>query len=429
MDYDLVVIGGGAAGMLAAGRAAENGLEVLLLERNNRLGKKLGITGKGRCNITNSAETERFIENFGKKGKFLYGAITRFTSSDLVRFFAGLGVETKEERGGRIFPANDKASTVVKALERYARSNGVVIELSSRVDRIVTGRESGAVEGVILKNDRKTISSGKTINANETINTGKVLLATGGKSYPATGSTGDGYAIAASLGHTIVKPRQSLVPFDTGNRFVRDLQGLSLKNVEVTVFTGGRKTASGFGEMLFTHFGVSGPVILTLSGQITDDLAAGKTVELSIDFKPALTGEKLDKRLIREFADSGTKHFRTVMKNLLPNRLIPVFITLSGIAPEKKCSQITSTERNNLAALLKDLRLTIKRPRPFEEAIITRGGIDLKEIDPRTMRSKLVDGLYFCGEVIDIDGNTGGYNLQAAFSTAWLAAEACSNLK
>ena len=423
MDYDLVVIGGGAAGILAAGRAAENGLKVLLLERNDRLGKKLGITGKGRCNLTNSAETERFIENFGRKGKFLYGAITRFTSDDLVRFFAGLGVDTKKERGGRIFPASDKASTVVKALERYARSNGVVINLSSRVGKIVTGKESGAVEGVLLKNDRKGN------NAGETINTNKVILATGGKSYPATGSTGDGYAIAASLGHTIVEPRQGLVPFDTEDRFVRDLQGLSLKNVEVTVFTGGRKTDSGFGEMLFTHFGVSGPVILTLSGQITDDLAAGKPVELSIDFKPALTGEKLDKRLIREFADSGTKHFRTVMKNLLPNRLIPVFITLSGISPEKRCSQITSAERNSLATLLKDFRLTVKRPRPMEEAIITRGGIDLKEIDPRTMRSKLVDGLYFCGEVIDVDGNTGGYNLQAAFSTAWLAAETCSNPK
>ncbi|MBN2069898.1 MAG: NAD(P)/FAD-dependent oxidoreductase [Candidatus Krumholzibacteriota bacterium] len=417
MDYDIAVIGGGAAGMLAAGRAAENGLKVLLLERNDRLGRKLAITGKGRCNLTNSAETERFIENFGKKGKFLYGAITRFSSGDLVRFFARLGVEMKEERGGRIFPASDKASTVVKALERYLRSNGVEIGLSSRVERIVAGAESGSVEGVILKNGGKVI------------NTGKVILATGGKSYPATGSTGDGYTIAARLGHTIVGPRQGLVPFDTEDRFVRDLQGLSLDNVEVTVFTGGRKTASGFGDMLFTHFGVSGPLILTMSGQITDDLAAGKTVEISIDFKPALTGEKLDRRLIREFAASGTKYFRTVMKNLLPGRLIPVFIKMSGIAPEKRCNQMTSAERNSLAALLKDFRLTLKRPRPFEEAIITRGGIDLKEIDPRTMRSKLIKGLYFCGEVIDIDGNTGGYNLQAAFSTAWLAAEACSDHK
>jgi len=403
--------------MLAAGRAAEIGLKVLLLERNDRLGKKLGITGKGRCNLTNSADTERFIENFGKKGKFLYGAITRFTNSDLVSFFAALGVETKEERGGRIFPASDKASTVVKALERYARTNGVEISLSSRVHRIVTGRESGAVEGVILKNDRKAI------------NAGKVILATGGKSYPATGSTGDGYAIAANLGHTIVEPRQGLVPFDTKDRFVRDLQGLSLENVEVTAFTGGRKTASGFGDMLFTHFGVSGPIILTMSGQIADDLAAGNTVELSIDLKPALTDEKLDNRLIREFSASGTKYFRSVMKNLLPRLLIPVFITKSGIAPEKKCNQISSAERGNLVALLKDFRITLNRPRPFEEAIITRGGIELKEIDPRTMRSRLVDGLYFCGEVIDFDGNTGGYNLQAAFSTAWLAAESCSNLK
>jgi len=403
--------------MLAAGRAAGNGLKVLLLERNDRLGKKLGITGKGRCNLTNSADTERFIENFGKKGKFLYGALTRFSNDDLVRFFAGIDVETKEERGGRIFPSSDKASTVVKALVKYARSNGVEIRVSSRVDRIVTGGDSGAVEGVILKNDGRAI------------NTGRVILATGGKSYPATGSTGDGYAIAAALGHTIVEPRQGLVPFDTEERFVRDLQGLSLENVEVTVFTGGRKTDSGFGDMLFTHFGVSGPVILTMSGQITDDLAAGRTVELSIDLKPALTGEKLNRRLIREFASSGTKHFRTVMKNLLPNRLIPVFITMSGIEPEKRCGQITSAERTRLAGLLKDFRVTVKRPRPFEEAVITRGGVDLKEIDPRTMRSKIVDGLYFCGEVIDIDGNTGGYNLQAAFSTAWLAAEACSDLK
>lgn len=416
MDYDLIVIGGGAAGLLAAGRAAENGLKVILLERNDRLGKKLGITGKGRCNLTNSAEMDRFIENFGKKGKFLYGALTRFSSDDLVRFFARIGMETKEERGGRIFPVSDKASTVVKALVKYARSNGVEISVSSRVDRIVTDKRSRTIKGVILKKGAKAIS------------TGKVILATGGKSYPATGSTGDGYAVAAALGHTIVKPRQGLVPLDTEERFVRDLQGLSLENVEVTVLTGGRKTDSGFGDMLFTHFGVSGPVILTMSGRITDDLAAGKAVELSINLKPALTDEKLDNRLIREFAASGTKQFRTVMKNLLPNRLIPVFISMSGIAPDKRCGQITLAERNRLAALLKDFRVTVKRPRPFEEAVITRGGIELKEIDPRTMQSKLVDGLYFCGEVIDVDGNTGGYNLQAAFSTAWLAAEACSNI-
>jgi hypothetical protein len=409
-DYDVIVIGGGASGMFAAGRAAESGARVLLLERNDRLGRKLAITGKGRCNLTNTDETAAFIESFGRNGRFLYRAFTEFSNEDLVAFFNVRGVATTEERGGRIFPSSGGSSGVVKALAAYMKEHEVSVRLYARVREIAIDRSSGAVAGVRMANDGSLIPAPK------------VILATGGLSYPATGSTGDGYSMAAALGHTIVSPRPSLVPLETAERFPKELQGLSLENVRVAAFAGGKKIASEFGDMLFTHFGVSGPIILRVSGAVVEHHERKARIELSIDLKPALDEAKLEARLVREFASSGAKALRTVMKGLLPRALIPVFVERSGIPGDRKCSQITSVERRKIADLFKNFRLTVKRPRPIAEAIVTRGGIDLKEIDPRTMESKRVKGLYFCGEIVDVDGTTGGYNLQAAFSTAYLAA-------
>lgn len=412
--HDIIVIGGGASGTFAAGRAAENGARVLLLERNSRLGKKLGITGKGRCNLTNAGERDEFIENFGKNGRFLYRALTKFSNYDLIEFFNRRGVATKEERGGRVFPASDDSMTIVAALAQYAKECGVSVRLNARVERITVDASTGAVAGVALE-------GGESLAAT------KVILATGGLSYPRTGSTGDGYAMAEKVGHTIVPLGPALVPLETIERFPRDLQGLSLENVRVTALRDDGKLAEEFGDMLFTHFGVSGPIILKLSGLVVERLARGEGVRLSIDMKPALDDVKLENRLIREFAGSGRKMLGTVMKNLLPKALVPVFLDESGISEDKRCNQITADERKKIARLLRDFRLTVKRARPIDEAIITRGGIDLGEIDPRTMESKKVKGLYFCGEIMDLDGTTGGYNLQEAFSTAYLAAEAAAD--
>lgn len=410
MKYDVIIIGGGASGMLAAGSAAENGARVLLLERNKFLGKKLRITGKGRCNLTNTCETADFVESYGKNGKFLYRAFTEFSNHDLVRFFNDQGVATKEERGGRIFPASDKAVDVVKALERYMNTHSVSIMFNARVSDIATDPESNTVTGVRLKDSK------------EIIETHKIILATGGLSYPGTGSTGDGYAMAKRLGHTIVPLQPALVPFETVEKFPKDLQGLSLDNVEVTVLSDGKKIDSEFGDMLFTHFGVSGPIILKLSGCIVECLDAKKPVTLSINLKPALDETKITNRFLREFSGSGKKSLKTMIKGMLPKAFVPVFIEASTIPEDKRCNQITGDERKTLVDLMMDFRVTVKRARSYAEAIITRGGIDLKEINPRTMESKKVTGLYFCGEIIDIDGITGGYNLQAAFSTGYLAA-------
>ena len=409
-EYEVIVIGGGASGMLAAGRSAENGSRVLLLERNSRPGRKLGITGKGRCNLTNTCGIEDFIENYGRNGKFLYRALIEFPSAALVAFFNENGVETKEERGGRVFPASDDSASVVRALETYMKRHGVDIMLNSRVKGILTGDRGGFVAGVELGKEGGRIKAGK------------VILATGGLSYPATGSTGDGYAMAERLGHAIVPPKPALVPLETEEEFPKRLQGLSLENVRATVNCDGRRKESEFGDMLFTHFGVSGPIILKLSGSIVERLGEGRKVVLSINLKPALDETKLEGRLLREFASSGRKTLATVMKNLLPKALVPIFLDLAGTPGEKKCGQVTAAERKKIAGLMADLRITVARPRPFEEAIITRGGVDLREVDPRTMQSRKVKGLYFCGEVLDIDGTTGGFNLQAAFSTAYLAA-------
>jgi predicted Rossmann fold flavoprotein len=408
--FDVVVIGGGAAGMLAAGSAAERGARVLLLERNARLGRKLGITGDGRCNLTNTDERDAFIRSFGANGKFLYRAFASFSNHDLIAFLNEQGVATKEEKGGRIFPASDRAESVVGALERYLKRHGVAVRLNSRAERIIVDAASRTIVGVTIK-DRETI-----------IGTKNVILATGGLSYPATGSTGDGYSMAKALGHSIVPPRPALVPLETVEALAKDLQGVSLAGVAVTVVSGRKKIASESGDLIFTHYGISGPVVLSLSGIIVEHLDRKEPVAVSINLKPALDRAGLEELLIREFAASGGKLIGTVMKGLVPKALIPVLMNAGGIPEEKQCSRITSAERKRLAGLLADFRLTVKRPRPIGEAVVTRGGIDLKEVDPRTMESKKVRGLYFCGEILDIDGNTGGYNLQAAFSTARLAA-------
>lgn len=405
----IIVIGAGASGLMAAGQAALHGADVTLFEKMPRPARKLRITGKGRCNITNTAELEDFISHFGRNGNFLRQAFSRFFAHDLLDFLAKLGVHTVVERGGRVFPRSDDAIEVVDALVSWAKISGVNIMTNS------------AVKGLIIENNRAVgvIVGGKKIFADA------VIVATGGASYSATGSTGDGYRLAESVGHTIIPIRPALVPLETKGDIAQRLQGLSLKNVSLKVIIDGRKSLEEFGEMLFTHFGVSGPIVLTVSKTVVDALREKKGVELSIDLKPALDVEMLDARLLRDIGSHGKRQFQTLLKELLPATLIPVCLDLNRIPHDKTCSQITADERKRLRNWLKDFRLEVTKHRPLDEAIITAGGVDTREINPRTMESRLIKGLYFAGEVIDIDADTGGYNLQAAFSTGWLASQAC----
>jgi predicted Rossmann fold flavoprotein len=410
----VIVVGAGASGLMAAGQAAEAGAETLLLEKMPRPGRKLHITGKGRCNLTNIAPVSEFISHFGPNGRFLRQNFSRFFSSELLTFLDKLGVRTLTERGGRVFPASEQAQDIVDALAAWSKKSGVTMRTGSRVEEfLVEGRRVIGVRVERRSEDRK--ESGPVHKADA------VILATGGASYPATGSTGDGYRLAESVGHTIVPIRPALVPLETAGDSAPRLQGLSLRNVTVRVWADGRKQAEARGEMLFTHFGLSGPIILSLSGQIVDALHAGRKVTLSIDLKPALDQAKLDARLLREISAHGKRNFRTLLKELLPAKLIPVCVDLTGIPADRLGHQITVQERKRLRLWLKDFRLGVTDHRSFSEAIITAGGVDTKEIDPRTMASRLVEGLYFAGEVLDIDADTGGYNLQAAFSTGWLA--------
>lgn len=421
--YDVIVIGGGASGMFAAGCAAENGADTLLLERNNHMGKKLSITGKGRCNITNIGEINDFIDSYGKKGKFLYRSFTRFFSHDLIAFLNSYEVRTKVERGGRVFPVSDNSESIVNVLRKYLKANKVTLGLNLRVKEImIHGNETG-------ENKLKTykVEGVKLCNREEIIKTGKAILATGGLSYPRTGSTGDGYRMAEKLGHSIVSLKPALVPLETKEGFVKDLQGLALKNVSVTLFSNGRKIECEFGEMLFTHFGISGPIILKISGSVVEQLRKNEEVIVSINFKPALDEKKLSDRFLRERKEFGLKSVNNVMKNFLPQRLVPVFLKMADVNGSKKFKQITHQEKEKIIDLLTNFKLKITKPRPIDEAIITRGGISLNEINPYTMESKKVKGLYFCGEIIDIDGKTGGYNLQMAFSTAFLSAGSVDN--
>jgi predicted Rossmann fold flavoprotein len=417
----IIVIGAGASGMIAAGRAAQTGAEVLLLEKTNSPGKKILISGKTRCNLTNSRELEDFISAYGKNGKFLYSAFTRFFRDDLLFLLKHYGVETKTERGGRIFPSSDNAKDVVRAFERFMAEYGVKILNGSEVKAVIL--EKGKIIGV------------KT----ETVNypAGAVILATGGASYPATGSTGDGYRIAKSLGHTIVKIRPALVPLIVHEiELAKTMQNVNLKNVGLTAYrcesaeidsVKGNKAVidSRIGEMHITHFGIGGPITMQMSLEIVDALETGP-VSVAIDLKPALDTKQLQQRLQRDFDKFSKRALQNILKELLPQKLIHPVIKLSGIPFDKSGSKIKAEERDRLAGLLKSLRFNIKSPLPITTAMVTAGGISLKEIDPRTMASKSNKGLYFCGEVMDIDADTGGFNLQAAFSTGYVAGESAA---
>ncbi|MBU0713034.1 NAD(P)/FAD-dependent oxidoreductase [bacterium] len=407
--YDVIVIGGGPAGIMAAGQAALRGKKVLLLEKMERLGRKLRITGKGRCNLTNDTTIDDFIYHFGKNGRFLKPALYSFFVNDLRELLAQNGIATIVERGNRIFPECESAPLVTEALIRWLEKTGSKIKTGSAVSRLnIIDRKIVGVESL-------------QSNGKEYFPTDAVILATGGKSYPRTGSTGDGYKLALEAGHKIINIRPALIPLETTGNTARQLQGLSLKNVSASLWKDGKKQAEEFGEMLFAHFGLTGPIILTLSGQAVDALDQKSIVEISIDLKPALDYQKLDARLLRDFGEHSKQQFQTILKSLLPSSLIPICIDLTEIPSEKIVSDITSKERQTLRNWLKDLQFNIIGYRPIEEAIITAGGIDVKEIQSKTMESRLVSGLFFAGEVIDIDADTGGYNLQAAFSTGFLA--------
>jgi len=391
----IAVIGGGPAGIMAAIKSAELGAKVTLFEKNNRLGRKLSITGKGRCNLTNTANVAEVVKNLPGNGKFLYSALKNFTTADTVNFFSQLVLETKVERGGRIFPASDKAQDVIEVLEKKLFALGVDVKLNSKV----TGLAIGGVE-----------VGGKIFNFD------KIILATGGASYPATGSTGDGFKFAKQLGHTVTEILPALVPLEVEEDFVKNLQGLSLKNVRADLFSDGKKICDIFGEMLFTHFGISGPIILTLSGAVAKLLHAKKFVELKINLKPALAPEQLDARILRDFEKFQRKSIKNALTELLPQKLIAPILDLSYIAEDKKVDAITKAERQRLLENLRGLPLTVTKTRPLAEAIVTSGGVSVKEINPKTMESKIIPGLYIIGEVLDVDGYTGGYNLQAAWA-------------
>ncbi len=401
----VIVVGAGPAGMMAAGKAAENGNEVHIFERNPILGKKIYITGKGRCNVTNDSDVENFINNIPNNPYFLYSALYGFTSEDTIRFFNSLGVKTKVERGSRVFPVSDKAGDIANALEKYLRKNKVNIHLNSRVENLVI--KENKVCGIKLLNGKEYFSDA-------------VIVTTGGLSYPGTGSTGDGYKFAKDCGHTVTKLMPSLVPLRAEEKWCADLMGLSLKNVAVTVKDeNGKKIYEDFGEMLFTHFGVSGPVILSASCHLTN--LGSKKAKLYIDLKPALDFKALDLRILRDFEKFINKNFINSLDELLPKKLIPVIVKLSGIDQYKKVHDITKEERKRLCSLIKALPVTITGDYGFKQAVITRGGVDVDEINPSTMESKIIKGLYFAGEIIDCDAYTGGYNLQIAFSTGYAA--------
>jgi hypothetical protein len=406
IQLDVIVIGAGPAGLMAAGQAALQGARTLLLEKMDHPGRKLRITGMGRCNLTNIVNSEEFITHFGHNGRFLRQAFSHFFNQDLIQFMERIGIATVTERGGRVFPKDMDAKSLTEKLIDWAKTSGVDINTESPVERITT--VDGQVTGVLLRDGRSIACS-------------KVILATGGASYIGTGSTGDGFSMARALGHTIVSIRPALVPLKTMGTTAQRLQGLPLRNVKIFLYFNDKKTNEMFGEMLFTHFGVSGPVMLTISGEIVDALNEGKKVEISIDLKPALDEAILDARLRRELDAHGKQKTATMLKRLVPLKMVPVCAELAGISADKPCHQITAEERSRLLRWLKDFRLTINGYLPLQAAMITAGGVSLKEVDPRTMASKIVEGLFFAGEVLDLAADTGGFNLQEAFSTGWLA--------
>lgn len=402
----VIVIGGGAAGMMAAIFAARNGHQVRLLEKNEKLGKKLYITGKGRCNITNASDMDNLFANVISNRKFLYSAFYGFDNMQTIQFFEELGCKTKIERGERVFPVSDKSSDVINALHRELQRLKVDISFNTEVTKIV--EKDGKAVGVIIAGKKEMLPADA------------VIVATGGMSYPSTGSTGDGYRFAKELGHKVTKLYQSLVPFQIEEEYVRELQGLSLKNVSLKVYAGKKKVYDDFGEMLFTHFGISGPLVLSASSFLTS-FVDREEIKVYIDLKPALSEEQLDDRILRDFSEMKNKQFKNGLDKLLPKKMIPVIVELSGINPEKPINSITKEERLGVVRLLKNMEFHVERMRGYNEAIITKGGVSVKEINPSTMESTLVEGLYFIGEVLDLDALTGGYNLQIAWSTAYLA--------
>ena len=405
----IAIIGGGAAGLMAAIGAANMGASVTLFEKNDRCGRKLAITGKGRCNLTNDCTTEEFLSNVPTNPRFLYSALGRFDTSDTKNFFEDAGVPLKVERGKRVFPVSDKADDVVRALVRKAKEAGVTF----RYEKVISVKsENGSI---------------RTLESEEALyNVGAIVICTGGKSYPRTGSDGDGYAFARSLGHSVTKLRPSLVPLTSDSKICPSLQGLSLKNISLDIVRtlDGKTVYSDFGEMMFTHFGITGPTVLSASAHIPD-ITPGK-YEARINLKPALDEKTLDARIVSDFSKYSNKDFLNALGDLLPQKLIPVIVSLSGIDARKKVNSITKEERRALCEVIRCLRIPLSRFRPINEAIITKGGVSVKEISPKTMESKLCRGLYFAGEVIDVDAYTGGYNLQIAFSTAVLAGESAA---
>lgn len=409
----VIVIGGGAAGMMAAVMAARSGRKVHLLEKNEKLGKKLFITGKGRCNITNAADIEAFFRAMNSNPKFMYSGFYSFTNDQVIQFFEDLGVQTKIERGDRVFPVSDHSSDVINALSREMKRLGVQIYLHSEVRELLVEELSDA-DGTEMTVSGVVLASGKKIRGDS------VIVTTGGASYPSTGSTGDGYRFAKACGHKVTDLLPALVPMEVKEWYAGELMGLSLRNIEIKITDGKKKLYEEFGEMLFTHYGVTGPVILSASSVVGRRLKQ-KELTLHIDLKPALAEEQLDKRVLRDFESNHNRQFKNAVDGLFPAKLKPVMVELSGIPEEKKVNEITKEERLKFVRLIKDFTMTLTSLRGYNEAIITKGGVSVKEIDPGTMESKLVHRLYFAGEVLDLDAMTGGFNLQIAWSTGYLA--------
>lgn len=404
----LIIIGAGAAGMMAAAVAASEGVEVVLIEKNEKLGKKVYITGKGRCNLTNNCDTREFFGNIASNSKFMYSSVYGFTPQDTIEFFENAGMPTKTERGNRVFPQSDHSSDVNRTLEKLIRAGGAKILLNTEVSEVLV--DDGCFKGVLLKD-------GTTITGDY------CFVATGGLSYPSTGSTGDGYRFAKSTGHKVTRLLPSLVSVKTAETWVKEVEGLSLKNIVLSARSGAKCLSSELGELVFTHNGISGPLVLTLSSVLADRIASGEKINLEIDLKPALTQEQLDARILKDFGEFINRQFANALGKLLPASLIPVVVNLSGIPADKQVNSITVKERSGLVKLIKALPLTVTRLGGYDEAVITKGGVDIRQINPSTMESKLVKGLYFIGEVLDVDAFTGGYNLQIAWSTAYAAAK------
>ena len=400
----VIVVGAGPAGMMAAIKAAESGKEVILVEKNDRLGKKMFITGKGRCNVTSNKDIEEIIKNIPGNGMFMYSALYTFTNEDVMKMIEAKGVKLKVERGDRVFPQSDKSSDIIKCFDKYLRENNVKIMFKTIFKDLIVNE--GKVLGIVTTNNQKILAD-------------SVILAMGGASYPLTGSSGDAYEVLKKYGHTITEIKPALIPLVTKEKYVSDLMGLSLKNVEVNIKHKGKSIYKDFGEMLFTHFGVSGPLVLSASRRVSEILPS--EVEFFIDLKPALSEKELDKRILKDFEKMKNKQFKNSLDELLPKKLIPVVINLSNIDEDKQVNAITKEERKNLSKLIKEFRLTIVSTRPIAEAIVTKGGVSVKEVDPSTMESKIINGLFIVGELLDVDAFTGGFNMQVAFSTGYCA--------